>query len=570
MEEKNDHSNSGHFPTGTVDMRNFNVKWNKNIHFNNLVDLTCHIKPGELVMVVGSVGAGKTCLLYALLNELERVSGDCSLSGRTSYAPQEAWTFGGTIKENILLSSEYNVEKYAQVIKVCGLRRDLDLFPDGDQTLVGEKGYTLSGGQKARVTLARAVYNEADVYLLDDPLSAVDPAVANHIFSKCINGYLKSKTVILVTHQLQFLRHASRIIVLNEGRNIATGSYDELVESGVDFLSFLKTDENLNERKESLTSLSEMEVAEEKARQATHADAAARQADSKEEPNSTGAVHAAIYWAYFRAGGSLFLILGTLCVSIGTQVLYTYTDFWLSAWTEEYQHQGNVTNTKIATIENEMPNVIIYCVLMGVLLILAFLRTLSVFLLSLRASISLHNRIFKRLLRAPLAFFEDNPIGRILNRFTRDMGFVDQQIPSTIVELNQSMLIVTSVVVTGGIVNPYMVIPALVLFAISLPFRKIYLRTGRDVKRLDAATKSPVYSHISTTFDGLTTIRAFGLQDKFHEQYMNFIDDAVATRFITLMMELGIGFILDLFAQIYICAVSVILVVYPEGNSISS
>lgn len=142
------------------------------------------MEPGQLVIVIGSVGSGKTCLLYLLLREIEHVSGSCTLSGSTSYAPQEAWCFGGSIKDNILMGSLFNELMYEEVIEVCGLRRDLQLFPDGDQTYVGEKGYTLSGGQKARVTLARAIYNQADVYLLDDPLSAVDPKVANHIFDK--------------------------------------------------------------------------------------------------------------------------------------------------------------------------------------------------------------------------------------------------------------------------------------------------------------------------------------------------------------------------------------------------
>lgn len=150
----------------------------------SLRNLSMKAEQGELCVVVGPVGAGKTCLLQALLNEIEAVSGRCVLSGRTSYAPQEAWCFGASIRDNILLGSPFVESKYLKVVEVCGLERDLQLFPNGDRTFVGEKGYTLSGGQKARVTLARAVYADADIYLLDDPLSAVDPKVANHIFEK--------------------------------------------------------------------------------------------------------------------------------------------------------------------------------------------------------------------------------------------------------------------------------------------------------------------------------------------------------------------------------------------------
>lgn len=169
---------------GSVKMDNYSGKWCKNLNTVNLKDISLRVKPGNLVVVIGSVGSGKTCLLHALLNEIESISGSCILNGRTSYAPQESWCFGGSIRDNIVLSDDFDTKRYDRVIEVCGLKRDLELFPEGDRTFVGEKGYTLSGGQKARVSLARAIYTKADVYLLDDPLSAVDPQVANHIFQQ--------------------------------------------------------------------------------------------------------------------------------------------------------------------------------------------------------------------------------------------------------------------------------------------------------------------------------------------------------------------------------------------------
>lgn len=165
-------------------MDKYNGKWCLDDKTNALKDITLRVKKGKLLIVAGSVGSGKSCFLQALLGDLERVSGQLTVSGQASYAPQETWCFGASIRDNILLGSEFDEKRYSRVIKVCGLERDMKLFPEGDQTYVGEKGHSLSGGQKARVTLARAVYAEADIYLLDDPLSAVDPKVANHIFEQ--------------------------------------------------------------------------------------------------------------------------------------------------------------------------------------------------------------------------------------------------------------------------------------------------------------------------------------------------------------------------------------------------
>src|SRR6266487_2932521 len=156
-----------------------------------------------------------------ILGELPLISGNLDVNGKLSYASQEPWAFNGSVKDNILLGKEYDERKYKEVIRVSALRRDIELFPYGDNTLVGEKGVTLSGGQRARINLARALYHEADIYLLDDPLSAVDANVARHIFEKCILGYLKSKTTILVTHQLQFIKHATKILVLDQGQCLA-------------------------------------------------------------------------------------------------------------------------------------------------------------------------------------------------------------------------------------------------------------------------------------------------------------------------------------------------------------
>ena len=197
-----------------------------------LDNISFDVRPGKLTVIIGSVGSGKTAVLMAILKELKLKSGSISVSGRLGYASQESWIFGGTVKDNIMFGSKFDDRKYKQVIHVAALEEDLKQLANGDQTAVGERGVTLSGGQRARVSLARALYSNPDCYLLDDPLSAVDSAVAKHIFEKCIKSYLKRSCVVLVTHQLQFIKAAHQIIVLKDGKCLAMGSYTELLKEG--------------------------------------------------------------------------------------------------------------------------------------------------------------------------------------------------------------------------------------------------------------------------------------------------------------------------------------------------
>ena len=362
---------------GCISLRNYSAKWNKSVERDNLTDASLEVANRELVVIVGAVGSGKTFLLYSLLNEVEPISGDMVLSGMTSYAPQESWCFSSSIRDNILLGSKYQADRYNQVIKVCCLERDLRLFPNGDLTVIGEKGYTLSGGQKARVTLARAVYAEADVYLLDDPLSAVDPGVARHIFDKCIKGFLHDKTVILVTHQLQFIKSADKIVYLENGKPSAIGTFDELIGTGIDFLSDLSgsstdTVELDDDRKSSETN----EHIEEEVKPSNNT----INGSSTDEEVITGSVDRSVYWSYFKSGASVPVVILIFINALFAQALYHYTDFWLSAWTEKYR----VVNSSRTSMESsEKSNLVLYSVLMLVLFLMAFISAYAVIRLCL-------------------------------------------------------------------------------------------------------------------------------------------------------------------------------------------
>jgi ATP-binding cassette subfamily C (CFTR/MRP) protein 4 len=417
---------------GSIKCRNFHGKWTKNLLKENLINLTLDIKPGELLVVVGSVGAGKSCFLYSLLDEIEKISGSCILSGTASYAPQDSWCFGASVRDNILLSSHYDSVKFNKVIQVCGLERDLQLFPGGENTFVGEKGYSLSGGQKARISLARAVYHDSDVYLLDDPLSAVDPKVANHMFRKCIKGYLQKqgRTVVLVTHQLQFLKEADKILVLDEGKMVAFGSYAELLSSNFDFFAHLKShaaEADVKRKADvpitrsiSLKAQSFSESIDEPIDFPDEEPAVRNDSSPREEQSASGAFDPRIYWRFLKASGLYFLMFLSLFLSFLGQGLFQFTDVWFSAWTGKGQNQTATSWGDSYVMGNNDYNIIIYTVLIVVLFAVVFGRTTLTYFVCLASSVNIHNSVFKSLLRAPIAFYESNPLGE----FARDSDFL--------------------------------------------------------------------------------------------------------------------------------------------------
>ncbi|CAG2105078.1 unnamed protein product [Medioppia subpectinata] len=329
--------------------------------------------------------------------------------GRVSYAPQESWAFIASVRQNILFGSQYNEEKYNRVVKACALDRDFKLFPYGDQTLVGERGVSLSGGQKARISLARALYHSADIYLLDDPLSAVDTHVAKHLFQKCCVEYLKDKTRVLVTHQIQFLRDAHQILVLNDGECVAIGSYNELKKRGIDLMAYQRQTDGTNDRRDikrrtsftpsMVSSLSEgSEVTD--VREPIEVD----EQEVKAELKMIGSVESTVYMDYIKAGAGPLLIALTVLFIIISQVLYQGSDYWLSLWTNQMSQTPKEVDQTF--------NIIIYTSLISGLFVSALLSTICFYIMCMRSSVNLYNRIFCALLRSPIHLFESSPIAR--------------------------------------------------------------------------------------------------------------------------------------------------------------
>lgn len=338
------------------------AKWDPDVAENTLDGISFTAKPGELVAVIGPVGAGKSrfvlferlitlvnipnlkyelitgllssSLIQTLLGELPLDSGKTYIKGVVSYASQEPWLFTGTVRQNILFGQPMDRKRYKMVVKKCALERDFELLPFGDRTIVGERGASLSGGQKARISLARAVYRKAGIYLLDDPLSAVDTHVGKHLFEQCMREYLRDHIVILVTHQLQFLQQADKIIILEHGKVSAIGTYSELKETGLDFANLLAEPdkvETLDERVPSVNRLHQRQNSESSVNSAEEQQVVDTQMQVQ-EMQQFGSIGLSLYKKYFQAGGGmlLFCILTILCV--GTQLLASGGDYFVSYW----------------------------------------------------------------------------------------------------------------------------------------------------------------------------------------------------------------------------------------------
>uniref|UniRef100_A0A9J7Y9H5 Cystic fibrosis transmembrane conductance regulator n=1 Tax=Cyprinus carpio carpio TaxID=630221 RepID=A0A9J7Y9H5_CYPCA len=469
----------------SVEIEDLICYWDKSLDAPTLQNLSLTVKPGQLLAVIGPVGAGKSSLLSTVLGELPAEKGVVKVKGELTYASQQPWVFPGTIRSNILFGKELQPQRYESVLRACALKRDMELLPDRDLTVIGDRGATLSGGQKARVNLARAVYQDADIYLLDDPLSAVDAEVGRHLFEQCICGILKDKPRILVTHQLQYLKAANQILVLKEGHMVARGTYSELQRSGVDFTSLLKKDEEEEcEKGEAPRSPRSRTLSQNSIR--SHSSSVLSVKDESDQ---------------LPVGVTFQLFLGEL----------------FHHWQKWYAHDQNMLH--VSTIGNGDLCILCSSGLTGATIIFGFMRGLIMFNVLVNSTETLHNRMFNSILRTPVHFFDVNPIGRILNRFSKDIGQLDSLLPWTFVDFIQVFLQIIGVIAVASSVIPWILIPVIPLLIAFLFLRRYFLQTSRDVKRIESTTRSPVFSHLSSSLQGLCTIRAFKAEERFQQAF---------------------------------------------------
>ncbi|XP_049667224.1 ATP-binding cassette sub-family C member 2 isoform X3 [Accipiter gentilis] len=530
-------------------------------------DVTLDIAPGSLVAVVGAVGSGKSSLVSAMLGEMENIKGHVNIQGSLAYVPQQAWIQNATLKDNILFGSELDEARYQQVIKACALLPDLELLPAGDQTEIGEKGINLSGGQKQRVSLARAVYSNADIYVLDDPLSAVDAHVGKYLFEHVLGpkGLLQKKTRILVTHSISFLPQVDNIVVLVAGVVSEHGSYSTLLANRGAFAQFLNLygsqEEDASEKNTTAVALAgDEEQGDEDIEPCVEEgpddvvtmtlkrDASIRQRElsrslSKSSTNSwkkaqeeppkklkgqqliekeaveTGKVKFSMYLRYLHAVGlwySFWVAMGY----VGQYVAFVGTNLWLSAWTDDAQHYLNQT---YPTEQRDLRIGVFGVLGVSQALFLLFATILSA-RGAMRASRVMHQQLLSNILRVPMSFFDTTPTGRIVNRFAKDIFTIDETIPMSFRSWLSCFMAIISTLLMISLATPFfalVIIPLSIFYYFVLRF---YVSTSRQLRRLDSVTRSPIYSHFGETVSGLSVIRAFGHQERFLQQNESTMD----------------------------------------------
>lgn len=479
-----------------------------------LSDVNIRVSTGTLCAVVGPVGAGKSTLCSAILNEAILGEGSkISLHGSVAYVSQSAWILNKTVRDNILFGLPYNKERYEKVIDACSLRHDMNILEDGDQTEIGERGINLSGGQKQRISLARAAYSDSDVFIFDDPLSALDPEVAQSVFEECIHGLLSGKTRLLVTNNLQFLSECDFIVAFDKhGKIVEQGTYSDLTSNNRGEVSRLLR--GITPSRRSLVNKTE-EAVQHKQEDPKPNNKQAKDLMTKEE-RQTGSVKLNVYLKYIQAGGGyLFFtfIFLTYMLSTGTNVI---TSVWVAIWTAE---APNYTNGKSETFY-----IVGYAILSVLMGIMTFIRSYGLASFGVRSSFNLHGSVLRSVLKAPMSFFDTTPTGRILSRFSKDMFTVDNEIADFVDLFVFIVLQLLVVMISIVVITPY--------FAVALPFLGfLYIRAmnyfrqvSRETKRLESVARSPVYAQFSETLGGLSTIRAYGKSSKFITSFGNLLD----------------------------------------------
>ncbi|XP_038051020.1 multidrug resistance-associated protein 5-like [Patiria miniata] len=726
-----------------------------------LFDINLDVQKGQLLGICGSIGSGKSSLLQSVLSRMILMDGRVAVDGSFAYVSQQACIMNVTLRENVLMGAEFQKGLYDRAVRVCALRDDLDVLADGDETEIGEQGINISGGQKQRVSLARAVYSDKDIYLLDDPLSAVDAHVGKHIFSQCIEGALNGKTILFVTHQLQYLKRCDRIILMKDGRIVEDGTHRELMDNGNEYCNLIKTfhnedtDEDIEEGSGSDVSSSMVNVGDtgsEENPDATRADTeeltdsgkplqdidnqgnrdisidadiveSTPQADRSSSPNSNhddvektgddtsiprivisesddanqsfaeteldnhplevnvdktddledieddtkhlneatasfpsdhedavakeetanadsdyddeetefseddkfvsaettpvknklalrldflrvlsadsgslgGGVESeeTIFYSgklmeeeesgdrgitmgtinsYVQsAGGLLVTVAVFVCyaVSVGFAV---FANWWLSYWLNAGSGNTTITVDNVTTISESItdnPRLHVYQLVYGLsavgsLAVIAF-RCFVYAKMTLRASSNLHKKVFKKVVLSPMSFFDTTPLGRILNRFSKDLDELDVTLPFTINPfVNNSLLILFSLL-TVTFVFPHLLIGLVIIFLIFFLLNFFFRHGVRELKKFDNLARSPWFSHITTTVQSLPTIHAYGKQREFIQRFHVQLDDSTNVLILFYLTNRWLAIRFD-FITILLTGATALLVVLTHGS----
>ncbi|RIB18714.1 P-loop containing nucleoside triphosphate hydrolase protein [Gigaspora rosea] len=514
---------------------------------SQLHKINISIPRGKLIAIVGPVGSGKSSLLSALIGEMKGIKGEVIFGGNVGYCPQTAWIQNATLRDNITFGLPFNYEKYHRVIKDCCLEPDLNVLPSGDLTEIGEKGVNLSGGQKQRVNVARAVYYNADIILLDDPLSAVDAHVGRRLFTNCIKGALDKKTRLLVTHHLHYLPQVDYIICMEDGEIAEQGTYEELMKNRKNFSKLIaeygeaESDNKIKDDDESTLGIKENKK--------DQTDVLSKGLMSIEE-QYIGSVNYEVYLAYIRNAGGFLLLPIIISLLVMMQVAYIGNSLWLSFWIN-----------KTFDLSTEL-YIGVYWAWAAALAISYVLGSATICYCCINASKNLHNNAIKCVLRAPTNFFDTTPLGRIINRFSKDTDTCDNKLSDSfrIFFLTISEIIATFILTT--IVFIWFIVPLVPLSILYYLVFHYYQPSNRQLKRLDSVLRSSLYAHFSETLTGLPTIRAYHVQKTFLRNNETLLDIENRAYFLYISVQRWLSVRLETISNILIFFASLFAIIF--------
>lgn len=607
-----------------------------------LRNINLDVKKGELVAVIGSVGSGKTMLLNALLGELYKDEGRVRVKGEVAYVPQQAWIPNETFRDVILFGKPYNEDRYNSVIKSCHMERDVELLEAGHDTEIGARGINISGGQKQRLSIARAVYDDADVYLFDDPLSALDSQIGNQVFQDCILHELSDKTRILVTNQRNVIPFVDRIVIMGaseDGQSLQVldqGTLEELNKRGHDLskkgmisaddtntISGKYSDDNIDDNIDVMPSNDidkytddNIDVMPSDVMPSNDMDKEANSHPSILDPTATttstsittndnsitsidvpktsdddmkilktpksnilspttitkkgtltvdeeraqGAVGWKVYGEYLGQIKRPAAMMAVLASFGAANFMLVFQQWIVAAWTKDINYVKRPLALYLLGTSSMAIGVAVF----------QFIRTYLGTILGVDASRAIHKSLLRSILQAPLQFFEVTPIGRILQRFSKDLDAIDQQLPGSMGQVVGSSLQIAAAVIAVSIVTPTFGVVMLPVFILYFLITNRYRPVARELKRLDALSRSPIYTHFSETLSGLQVLRSFKRQKSFSLSNENKVDDNLSAFFALKAVDRWLSTRLEFLGNFVVLSAALLVVIATKHGSRSS
>jgi len=507
-------------------MNSCSFSWDENPSKPTLKNINLVVKAGEKVAICGEVGSGKSTLLAAVLGEVPKTEGMIQVCGKIAYVSQNAWIQSGTVQDNILFGSSMDRQRYQETLERCSLVKDLEMLPYGDNTQIGERGVNLSGGQKQRVQLARALYQNADIYLLDDPFSAVDAHTATSLFNEYVMGALSDKTVLLVTHQVDFLPVFDSVLLMSDGKIIRSAPYQDLLAYCQEFQNLVNAHKDtigvsdLNRvgphRGNEILIKGSIDIRGTLYKESLKPSPADQLIKTEErEMGDTGLKP---YILYLRQNKGFFnASLGVLC-----HIIFLSGQISQNSWMA-----ANVQNPDVNTLK-----LISVYIAIGIFTVFFLLfRSLALVVLGVQTSRSLFSQLLNSLFRAPMSFFDSTPLGRVLSRVSSDLSIVDLDVPFGLMfaagaSLNAYSNLGVLAVVTWQVL--FVIVPMMVL---ALRLQRYYLASAKELMRINGTTKSALANHLGESVAGAITIRAFEEEDRFFEKNLELIDKNAGSYF---------------------------------------